>query len=159
MKSTKTKRFKVWVSGLYTKVELNGQKAYAKYTDDTLTDWKLFRKLKDCTEKQIWEDLNESKIDYQIVRVIDSTIIARFLEEESACSFKKGDDIVVLGASEAFLYNTKTGKSKKVKEDISELGPVWLPTLHPAILKTIAKELGENLENIKHETAKVNLND
>ena len=36
MKSTKTKRFKAWVSGLYTKVELNGQKAYAKYTDESL---------------------------------------------------------------------------------------------------------------------------
>lgn len=160
MKSTKTKRFKAWVSGLYTKVELNGQKAYAKYTDESLTEWKLFRKLKDNSEKLHWTDLNNAKIDYQVVRVIDSTIISRFLESEEANTFKKGDnEIIVAGADVVFSYNKETKKVKKVKEDLDNLEPTWLPTLNPAILKTIAKDLEKNLENLKNETAKINLDD
>lgn len=160
MKSTKTKRFKAWVSGLYTKVELNGQKAYAKYTDESLTEWKLFRKLKDNDKKLIWTELNNSKIDYQVVRVIDTAIISRFLESEEACTFKKGDkEVIVLGSDQVFSYNKETKKAKKVKENIDGLEPLWLPTLNPAILKTIAKDLEKNLEKIKNETAKINLDD
>ena len=160
MKSTKTKRFRAWVSGLYTKVELNGQKAYAKYTDESLTDWKLFRKLKDNSEKLHWTELNNAKIDYQVVRVIDATIISRFLESEEANTFKKGDnEIIVAGDDVVFSYNKETKKVKKVKEDLDNLEPTWLPTLNPAILKTIAKDLEKNLENLKNETAKINLND
>ena len=160
MKSTKTKRFRAWVSGLYTKVELNGQKAYARYTDDSLTEWKLFRKLKDNSEKLHWTELNNAKIDYQIVRVIDATIISRFLEAEEACTFKNGDnEIIVSGSDAAFSYNKETKKARKVKKELDNLEPIWLPTLNPAILKTIAKDLEKNLENLKNETAKINLDD
>lgn len=160
MKSTKTKRFKAWVSGLYTKVELNGQKAYAKYTDESLTEWKLFRKLKNNDKKLIWTELNNAKIDYQVVRVIDATIISRFLEAEEACTFRKGDtEIIVAASDELFSFNKNTKKVKKVKGDLDNLEPIWIPTLNPAILKTIAKDLEKNLENIKNETAKINLDD
>ena len=121
---------------------------------------KLFRKLKDNDEKLHWTDLNNVKIDYQVVRVIDATIISRFLESEEANTFKKGDnEIIVAGADAVFSYNKETKKVKKVKEELDNLEPTWLPTLNPAILKTIAKDLEKNLENLKNETAKINLDD